>query len=413
MNIAVIGKGAREDAIAQKLLNEGNKVYLINESNIKNNNVNIKVDDFFKIKEFCNHKNIELIIVGPEDLLVKGITDYFNNTNIKVFGPKQDYTFLESSKIKAKYFMKKNEVQTAPYIAFEKFEENKIKQIINEKKGNLVLKYDGLAAGKGVLISNNIKDALNNLEVLKTKYGKNLKLIIEDRLIGSELSIMSITDGKNIKIFQASQDYKLSHNFNKGLNTGGMGAITPVDFITDNILSEIKKKIIMPTINGFKKENIHYLGFLYFGIILTKEGPFLLEYNIRLGDPETQVLLPAMKTNLTNLINLTLDKNLDKIEEIEFNSQYYMSLVLASKGYPLDYATNKIIKINKKDLNCNIFYAGVKKDENNNLLTNGGRVLNIVSSDNNLERLKNTVYKCAENIDFETKYYRDDIGTIY
>lgn len=413
MNIVVIGKGAREDAITQKLLNEGNKVYLINESNIKNNNINIKVDNFFKIKEFCNNKNIELIIVGPEDLLVKGITDYFNNTNIKVFGPEQAYTFLESSKIEAKDFMKRNGVQTASYIAFKKLEESKIKQIINEKNGNLVLKYDGLAAGKGVLLSNNIKDALNNLEILKTKYGKNLKLVIEDKLIGSEISIMSVTDGKNIKIFQASQDYKLSHNFNKGINTGGMGAVTPLDFVTDDILNEIKKKIITPTINGLKKENIDYVGFLYFGIILTKDGPFLLEYNIRLGDPETQVLLPAMKTNLTNLITQTLNKNLKKIKEIKFDSKYYMSLVLASKGYPLNYDINKLIKINRKTLNCDILYAGVRKDKDNNLLTNGGRVLNIVSSDNNLENLKNSIYECAKNINFETKYYRDDIGTIY
>jgi len=412
MNIAVVGKGAREEAIARKLINENNKVYLINENNIKNYHINMKTNEFSEIKKFCNEQNIELIIAGSEDLLVNGIADYFSGTNIKVFGPEQKYTFLEGSKIKAKNFMKRNGIQTALYTAFNKFDEDKIKKIIKQKNGNIVLKYDGLAAGKGVLISKNYNQALKNLETLKNKYN-NPELLIEERLIGREISIMSVTNGKDIKIFQPSQDYKLSHNFNKGLNTGGMGAVTPLDFVTDDVLKEIKNKIITPTINGFKKESIKYRGFLYFGIILTERGPFLLEYNIRLGDPETQVLLPAMKTNLTDLLTQTLNGSLSKTEEIEFDENYHMALVLASKGYPLNYETNKPIKTDYKKLDCDILYAGVKKDENNNLLTNGGRVLNIVSSDKNMKNLIKKVYKCTENIDFENKYHRDDIGTIY
>jgi len=413
MNIAVVGKGAREDAIAQKLIKENNTVYLINENNVRNNNIDIKVDDFSKIKEFCIDKNIKLVIIGPEDLLVKGIVDYFEDTDIRVFGPKKEYSKLESSKIYAKNFMKRNKVQTAEYMVFEKFDEKEIIKVIKEKNGNMVLKYDGLAAGKGVLISNNIKTALNNLNTLKSKYGNNLKLIIEDKLFGKEISVMSVTDGKDIKLFQAVQDYKLSHNNNKGLNTGGMGAITPLNFINDEILDEINTKIITPTLNGFKKENINYMGFLYFGIILTSDGPHLLEYNIRLGDPETQVLLPAMKSNLTNIINNALDNKLSETDNLKFENKYYISLVLASKGYPLQYNIGEKITFNFKSNKYDIFYAGVKKNSKGELLTNGGRVINIVASDSNLKSLKNTVYKYANEVNFKDKYYRDDIGKLY
>jgi phosphoribosylamine--glycine ligase len=415
MNIAVIGKGAREDAISQKLMQEGNIVYLINENNVRDNNIDIKIDDFKKIKEFCLNKNIELIIVGPEDLLVKGIVNYFDKTNIKIFGPKKEASILESSKIFSKKFMTRNGISTANYIVFEVFNEDEIKKIILEKKGVLVLKYDGLASGKGVFISNDLDSAFKNLQTIKEKYLKNnnLKLIIEDKLLGRELSIMAITDGKDIRLFQASQDYKLSHNKNKGLNTGGMGAITPIDFINDKIMQKIKDKIIDPTIKGFQNESIDYVGFLYFGIMIVNEEPFLLEYNVRLGDPETQVLLPSMKSSLSELIVSTLANDLSKNGEIIFDDKYHISLVLASKGYPLSYPINEEIIFGGNISDCNIYYAGVRKNHLGVLLTNGGRVLNIVTTSDTIREVKNTVYDCAEEIDFKSKYYRDDIGTIY
>ena len=414
MNIAVLGNGAREDAISEKLISENNKVFLINNNNIRKNNVDIDINDFEKIKSFCLDNKVELIIVGPENLLANGIVDYFQNTNIKVFGPNKYASLLESSKVFAKEFMKRNNVATADYISFDKFDELEIKKVINEKNGVLALKYDGLAAGKGVFVSDNIEDAYKNLEIIKDKYlSDNFKLIIEDSLVGREISIMSFTDSNVIKIFQASQDYKLSGNNNTGFNTGGMGAITPLDFVTTEVLSEINNKIINPTLEGLKKDKINYNGFLYFGIILTKRGPYLLEYNVRMGDPETQVLLPALKTNFTNLIIKTLNNKLSDIESLKFSEDYYLSLVLANDGYPLNYSNGEKIVIDENLVNCNIYYAGVKRNNNGELLTNGGRILNIVNSNKDINKLKNSVYLCAKHIKFKTKYFRDDIGKVY
>jgi len=416
MNIAVIGKGAREDAISQKLISEGNKVFLINNNNVRDNNIDIDVNDFDKIKFFCIEKKVELIIVGPEDLLANGIVDYFSETEIDIFGPNKEASKLESSKIFAKEFMCKYGVSTAEYSSFDDVNDNSVLTEIERRNGVLALKYDGLAAGKGVFISDNLNDAYKNLELLKTKYlnDENLKFIIEDKLEGREISIMAVTDSKSIRLFQASQDYKLSKDYNKGLNTGGMGAITPLDFVDKDVLDKIKKDIVQPTLKGLKKENNKYLGFLYFGIILTSKGPYLLEYNVRMGDPETQVLLPSLKSSFTKLIMDTINNKLDKSKELVFDDKYYISLVLASMGYPLKYNSgDKITIISQDSSSVKIYYAGVKRNSFGDLLTNGGRVLNIVASSKDVEEVKNSVYSYAKGISFASKYFRRDIGIVY
>ena len=408
MKIAVIGQGAREHAISEKLLKEKNRVYWINDNNPTNYSVKIKINDFEKIYDFLKEKNIDLIIPGPEILLANGITDFFEKKGIRVIGPKKKYTFLETSKSEAKKFMKRNNVQTADFKIF-KNDYNGIIKEIEKKDGKIALKYDFLAAGKGVFVSKNKETALNNLDFIIKNFGNSI--IAEEKLNGREISVITITDGETIKILPPATDYKLSADNNKGYNTGGMGAITLPDMINREIMNEIKEKIIYPTLNGFKKENIFYKGFLYFGIMITQKGPFLLEYNIRLGDPETQVILPSLKSSFTELILNTVSNKLNTIKNPSFQNDYYMTLVLAGKGYPLKYETGKLITIPKNN-DCDIYYAGVKK-EHGKLITSGGRVLNLVGHDKNLNELRKKIYGCAEKIKFDNKYYRKDIGIIY
>ncbi len=410
MKIAVIGSGGREHAIAWKLNQSelAEKVFVIPGNGGTENNVPIYVNDFDEIKKFCKLEKIELIIVGPEDPLVNGIVDYFSDTSIKVFGPDKAAAQLEGSKISAKKFMKKYGVSTGDFEEFNKI--NSAMKFIKKIKGNCVIKYDGLAAGKGVYVCSTIKEAEDALIELKEKYGEDVHLLVEEKLIGSELSILAFTDGENYQVLLPSQDHKQLLDGDKGPNTGGMGAFCPVPFYTEDLKKLIEEEIIKPTIAGLKKENFNYKGVIYFGLMITKSGPKVLEYNVRLGDPETEVVLPAFKGDLLELVLSCFDGTL-KDFKIEFNDGYFVDVVLASGGYPKAYQKGyEITGLEDVSDETLIFHAGTKKT-NSKIITNGGRVLNIIVNRKTLEKAIDKVYNECELIKFEGKYYRGDIGT--
>jgi phosphoribosylamine--glycine ligase len=407
MRIAVIGSGGREHAIAWKLNQSelAEKVYVLPGNGGTKNNIPIDVNDFDEIKKFCKLEKIELIIVGPEDPLVNGIVDYFSDTSIKVFGPDKQAAQLEGSKIFARKFMRKYGVATGDFREFNNY--NSAKQLVEEIKGNCVIKYDGLAAGKGVYVCSSVKEAEDALIELKEKYGEEDQLLIEEKLIGSELSILAFTDGQNYQILLPSQDHKQLLDGDKGPNTGGMGAFCPVPFYTDELKLQIENEVIKPTINGLKEENFNYKGVIYLGLMITKNGPKVLEYNVRLGDPETEVVLPAFKGDLLELVLSCFDETL-KDFQMEFNDGYFVDVVLTSGGYPKAY--KKGISIcgleRPKEL---VFHAGTKK-ETDKFITNGGRVLNIVAQGETLEEAIDNAYKKVNGFYFDDMFFRKDIG---
>ncbi|MEA3500440.1 MAG: phosphoribosylamine--glycine ligase [Candidatus Marinimicrobia bacterium] len=409
MNIAIIGSGGREHALEWKL-SQGSKVnniYTIPGNGGTKNNVELDVNDFKNIKEFCLKKNVELIVVGPEVPLVEGIIDYFEDTEIKVFGPNSKASILESSKIWSKSFMKNNNVATADFWEFSKGD-NAI-EIVEKLDGNLVLKYDGLAGGKGVFVCNSIQEAMKNIQKLKNRYGKNIDYLIEEKLVGQEVSIIGITDGKDIQLLLSSQDHKQIYDGDRGPNTGGMGAYCPAKFINEKSMKDINSKIINPTMNGIKKENFNYKGVIYFGIMLTDDGPKLLEYNVRFGDPETEVILPSLKSDLLELILACFNGNLSKTKP-EFHKKYFVDVVLTSGGYPNKYEKGFTISgLNDLSKDTIVFHAGTKK-ENGEIKTNGGRVLNVVVSGDDLDSTIEKVYSEVTKVFFKDVYYRKDIG---
>ncbi|MCK4655009.1 MAG: phosphoribosylamine--glycine ligase [Candidatus Cloacimonetes bacterium] len=407
MKIAVIGSGGREHAIAWKL-NQSNlaeKVFVIPGNGGTEKNISIDVNDFTEIKKFCESNDIELIVVGPEVPLVDGIVDFFKDSSIIVFGPDKVAAQLEGSKIFAKRFMKKYRVATGN---FEEFTEiNSASKFIVEKGGNCVIKYDGLAAGKGVYVCSSIDEAKKALSDLKQKYGEEFNFLIEEKLVGSELSILGFTDGKNIKLLQPSQDHKQLLDGDKGPNTGGMGAFCPVPFCDSQMLNKIQKKIVEPTMKGIKAEGFNFKGVVYFGLMMTKDGPKVLEYNVRLGDPESEVVLPAFKGDFLKLILSCFDGTL-KDFQMEFNNGYFVDVVLTSGGYPKAY--KKDIPIcgldEAKEL---VFHAGTKK-EADKFLTNGGRVLNIVAHGETLDNAIENAYEKVNGFYFDDMFFRKDIG---
>ncbi|MCD4796611.1 MAG: phosphoribosylamine--glycine ligase, partial [Candidatus Cloacimonetes bacterium] len=403
----VIGSGGREHAIAWKLSQskKAEKVFVLPGNGGTENNVPIDVNDFDGIKNFCESNDVELLIVGPEVPLVNGIVDFFRDSSIKVFGPDKAAAQLEGSKIFAKKFMKKYGVKTGDFEQFNNI--NSAMKFIEKVKGNCVIKYDGLAAGKGVYVCSSIQEAEESLLDLKQKYGKEVQLLIEEKLIGSELSILAFTDGQNYQILLPSQDHKQLLDGDKGPNTGGMGAFCPVPFYTDELKNLIEKETIIPTINGLKKEKINYKGVIYLGLMITENGPKVLEYNVRLGDPETEVVLPAFKGDLLELVLSCFDGSL-KDFQMEFNDGYFVDVVLTSSGYPKAYKKGiEICGLEKpKEL---VFHAGTKK-EGDKILTNGGRVLNIVAQGETLEKAIDNAYDKVNGFYFDDMFFRKDIG---
>ena len=409
MKVVVLGSGGREHAISWKLAQDlgWDSVYTLPGNGGIPNSQAVDIRDFNAIHSFCQNHWVELIVVGPEVPLAAGIVNFFEASPIKVFGPDKAATRLEGSKIWAKQFMQKYGVPTADFQAFTKIED--ARNLITEKKGNLVIKYDGLAAGKGVFVCDDTAAAHTALDELKEKYGATCNFLIEDRIIGDEISIMGITDGKNIQLLQTSQDHKQLLDGDAGPNTGGMGAICPVPFCDDALLEEIKTKIVVPTVRGLAAEAYNYKGFIYFGLMLGKQGVNVLEYNSRLGDPEAEVLLPALKDSLLDLILACFDGSLSE-KTPSFEEGYFVDIVQVSGGYPKAYSKGYPIEgLDQVRADTLVFHAGTKKIEHK-IYTNGGRVVNIVARGTDLETALVQAYKECEKISFKDHFYRKDIG---
>jgi phosphoribosylamine---glycine ligase len=409
MKIAVIGSGGREHAIAWKFAQSipEEDIFVIPGNGGTKNNVDLNVNDFKAVEKFCKEKEIDLIFVGPEDPLANGIVDYFQDKDIKIFGPDKEAAQLEGSKIHAKRFMKKYGVATSDFWLAEDGDD--IEQIIRKNDGNIVIKYDGLAAGKGVFVCSSVQEAMEALSEIKKRYGNDAHYIVEQKISGQELSIIGFTDGKDIKLLMTSQDHKPAYDGDKGPNTGGMGAYCPVPLATESVLTDIKTKIVEPTLRGLEAEELNYKGVIYFGIMMTESGPMLLEYNVRFGDPETEVILPSLKSDLLELVLSCLNGTLSSFK-MEFNEGYFVDVVLASGGYPGSYEKGKVITGLDKILDdAMAFHAGTKK-ENGNILTSGGRVLNIIGKGSDLKSAIEKAYAEVEQVTFDGMFYRKDIG---
>lgn len=409
MKIAVIGSGGREHAIAWKLSTHTNPddIWVIPGNGGTKNNVPLNMSDFKEVKRFCLQRGIELVVVGPEQPLVDGIVNYFQDTDVKVFGPDKKAARLEGSKIWAKQFMQKYDVATANFWLFKN--ESETRDFIASMNGDLVIKYDGLAAGKGVFVCSSIAEAHRALDEIKRSYGSTARFLIERKLKGQEISIIGITDGQHIKMLLPSQDHKPIYNGDRGPNTGGMGAYSPVPFCDDALMNAIIKKAVEPTLEGIRAEKLNFRGVIYFGLMITEDGPKVLEYNVRLGDPETEVIFPALKSELLQLVLSSFNGTL-KDFPIEFNAGYYVDVVLASGGYPGSYEKDyQITGFDKLNSDTMVFHAGTRKVENK-IVTAGGRVLNIVTRGNDLESAIDNAYSECKKIHFEKMYYRTDIG---
>ena len=420
MNVLILGSGGREHALAWKVSQSSscNKLFIApgNSGTMEvGQNVEINVTDFEKIKDLVIKEQVEMIIVGPEDPLVKGVYDFFNNDSdlqhISVIGPSKMGAQLEGSKNFAKEFMLRNNIPTAKYQTFTKENINEGFVFLESLEPPFVLKADGLAAGKGVLIIENIDEAKQELKsmLLDSKFGNaSSKVVIEEFLNGIELSVFVLTNGDSYKILPTAKDYKRIGEGDKGLNTGGMGAISPVPFVDRFFMEKIEQEIIKPSIEGLKKENISYQGFLFIGLIKVGSEPKVIEYNVRMGDPETEVVIPRIKSDFLNLLKGIKDGTFSE-KDLEINEDVASTVMLVSKGYPEKYEKGFEIT----DFNdCNdsiIFHAGAKQ-KNGTVLTNGGRVMAITSFGQNMELALAKSYKSAEKINFKGKVYRKDIG---
>jgi phosphoribosylamine--glycine ligase len=419
MNVLLIGSGGRENALAWKIAQSKLLTTLfIAPGNAGTSsfgtNCKLNVSDFNQLKTFVKDNQIKLVVVGPEQPLVDGIHDFFiadaDLKNIPVIGPCKHGAMLEGSKDFAKQFMQKYNVPTAKYESFTKDELNKGFTFLNSLKPPFVLKADGLAAGKGVIILNDLEEAKKTLqEMLNGKFGgASSKVVIEEFLNGIELSVFVLTDGKSYKILPEAKDYKRIGEGDTGLNTGGMGAVSPVPFASKEFMNKVEEKVIIPTIKGLQQEKIDYKGFVFFGLIKVNNDPFVIEYNVRLGDPETEVVVPRIKSDLLDLLIHTGNGTLDQTS-IEIDSQAASTIMLVSGGYPGDYKTGEKILNLEKVNDSFVFHAGTKT-ENSNIITNGGRVLAITSYGNTIFDALETCRKNAATIDFQGKNYRKDIG---
>ncbi len=415
MKVGIIGSGGREHSLCEALSKSKkiSKIYCFpgNAGTEKiAENIDINIDDFEILKNFVISKKIELIVVGPEKPLVEGIVDFFENNNISIFGPNKLASQLEGSKIFTKKICDEYKIPTAKFGVFESI--NKAKLFLNNTKFPMVVKADGLAAGKGVYICENKENAENAIEeIFNGKFGQAKNVLLEEFIIGEEMSYFVVTDGKNIKKFETAQDHKRVGEGDIGKNTGGMGAYSPSRLINEDLDKKILDKIIHPTLNALKDMNCKYKGFLYAGLMIVKNEPYLIEYNVRMGDPECQTILPKLKTDLLEIILGCTKGKLSEIK-IEWHNQNSLCIVLCSKGYPDKYKKN--IPINNLDniildSNQKIFHAGTK-NENNNILSNGGRVLNFVCLANSFEEARDKNIKMINKVNWTDGFYRKDIG---
>lgn len=413
MKILVIGSGGREHAIIKKIKQNKNvsKIYAIpGNGGIERDAIciDIKATDINAIKDFAKKNNIDYAIVTPDDPLVAGLVDALEEIKIPCFGPNKNAAIIEGSKVFAKNLMKKYKIPTAKYETFESYD--KAIEYLKTAPMPTVIKADGLALGKGVIIAETKEKAFDTVKnIMKDKaFGKSGdRIVIEEFLEGVEVSILSFTDGKTIIPMISSMDHKRIGDKDTGLNTGGMGTIAPNPYYTKEIAKECFDKIFIPTISAMNKEGKTFKGCLYFGLMITKDGAKVIEYNCRFGDPETQVILPLLKSDLLDIMIATTNGNLDKVK-VEFENKSAACIIMASEGYPLEYKKGFAINI-PKDIIERVYFAGVKK-ENEKLLTNGGRVLGITNIADTLEKAIKLSYEDAKQISFEGAYYRKDIG---
>jgi len=415
MKILIVGSGGREHAIAWKLSKENNveKIYCapgnpgigevaqcldINDSDIKN------------LVKFAKENHIDLTVVGPEVPLVNGIVDEFEKEGLKIFGPNKECARFEGSKAFSKDFMIRHNIPTAKYKQYTNLDE-----AINEIDSfgyPVVIKADGLAAGKGVVIPQNREDAIATLKEMMSdkKFGSSgEKVVVEEFLSGIETSILAFVDNNTIVPMVSAKDHKKVYNFEKGPNTGGMGTFSPSEIYTDELSKEIKKQILNKTLDGFKKDNLNYKGILFVGLMITEDGPKVLEYNVRFGDPETQSVLFRLDTDLHKIMETILENRLKDIE-INYKKEEVVCVMLTSGGYPEDYEKGKVITgIENLDEDIVVFHSGTKIVDGN-LVTNGGRVIGITASADSVEEAAKKVYKNIEKINFEGMHYRTDIG---
>jgi phosphoribosylamine--glycine ligase len=420
MTILLLGSGGREHALAWKMLQSDKCTKLFvapgnaGTASIASN-VNLKITDFDAIKSFALSEKVEMVVVGPEDPLVKGIFDFFQNDSdlkhIPVIGPSKEGAQLEGSKEFAKEFLVKHHIPTAGYESFTKETVEKGCAFLETLQPPYVLKADGLAAGKGVLIINDLAEAKQELKnmLVDAKFGEaSSKVVIEEFLDGIELSCFVLTDGENYKILPTAKDYKRIGEGDTGLNTGGMGAVSPVPFADAILLEKIENRIVKPTIEGLKKDNIKYKGFVFIGLINVKGEPIVIEYNVRMGDPETEVVIPRLQSDLVELFQAVANGNLNEIN-LEITDKSAATVMVVSGGYPEEYVNGKVISGIETVTDSIVFHAGTKI-ENDKIISNGGRVLAVTSLGENFEEAIKKSYQNIEKLHFDTMYYRKDIG---
>ena len=420
MNILVLGSGGREHAISWKISQSEkcSNLYIAPGNagtGLVGNNLSVNINDFKEVKLNVIEKSIDLVIVGPEEPLVRGIVDFFKSDDelkhVKIFGPSSEGSKLEGSKDFSKEFMFRNNIPCAKSKTFNKNNLSEGISFLEKINPPYVLKADGLAAGKGVLILDDLEEAKTELSkmILDEKFGDASKnVLIEEYLDGIEVSVFAITDGHNYIILPEAKDYKRIGEGDTGLNTGGMGAVSPVDFADKEFMKKVEDSVIRRTVNGIKKEKLDYKGFIFAGLMNVNGEPYVIEYNVRMGDPETQVVIPRIKNDLLNIFIKCLDEKINEVD-LDIENNFTTTVILAADGYPESYKKGDDIRNLEEFSNSKIFHAGTKK-ENNRILSNGGRVIACTGYGESLEDALKNSYKLADNISWDNKYFRKDIG---
>ena len=420
MNIMILGSGGREHALAWKISKSklSDNLYIApgnGGTSIEGINVPLNINNFKEVKDYVLEKSIDLVIVGPEEPLVNGIVDFFKEDNdlekVKIFGPGKSGAKLEGSKDFSKEFMFRNNIPCGKSETFNKDTLEKGFKFLENISSPYVLKADGLAAGKGVLILDDLEEAKKELSnmIIKEKFGEASKnVLVEEFLDGIEVSVFAITDGKNYKILPQAKDYKRIGEEDTGPNTGGMGAVSPVSFVDKKFMEKVEDQVIKRTVDGIQKENLDYKGFIFAGLMNVEGNPFVIEYNVRMGDPETQVVIPRIKNDLLEIINDCLENNLKEVT-LDIDNRFVTTVILAANGYPNNYNKGDKIENLSEEINTKIFHAGTKSLDDK-ILSNGGRVLACTGFGKGINEALSNSYKIAKKISWNNKYFRNDIG---